>query len=182
MEADWVILALGAEPEPDPESWVGDFGSLDGGRSVRAVTVDALADDVADRVFLPEATRSGAVRGGGGDPGRASGPIRGGRVLRRNGDSRRRDPASLPPFLGAIQPLKRDEFDQKRQAVDLAFLRQGITFNVYGDQAGAERIFPFDLIPRIIPASEWQRVEAGLVQRITRSTTSCTTSTTSNGS
>ncbi|MBL9138009.1 MAG: circularly permuted type 2 ATP-grasp protein [Verrucomicrobiales bacterium] len=70
-------------------------------------------------------------------------------------------------FWERFNSLKRDEFDQKRQAVDLAFLRQGITFNVYGDQQGAERIFPFDLIPRIIPASEWQRVEAGLVQRIT---------------
>jgi len=70
-------------------------------------------------------------------------------------------------FLERFSQLKRDEFDQKREAVDLAFLRQGITFNVYGDQQGAERIFPFDLIPRIIPASEWAKVEAGLVQRIT---------------
>lgn len=70
-------------------------------------------------------------------------------------------------FFDRFARLQRDEFDQKRQAVDLAFLRQGITFNVYGDQAGTERIFPFDLIPRIIPASEWERVEAGLIQRIT---------------
>src|SRR6185436_10037505 len=60
-----------------------------------------------------------------------------------------------------------DEFRQKRDAVDLSFLRQGITFNVYGDSQGAERIFPFDLVPRIIPATEWQEIEAGLVQRIT---------------
>jgi uncharacterized circularly permuted ATP-grasp superfamily protein len=51
--------------------------------------------------------------------------------------------------------------------VDLAFLRQGITFNVYGDAQGTEKIFPFDLIPRIIPASEWDYLERGLVQRIT---------------
>jgi len=51
--------------------------------------------------------------------------------------------------------------------VDLAFLRQGITFNVYGDSQGTERIFPFDLMPRIIPAREWERIEAGLIQRIT---------------
>jgi uncharacterized circularly permuted ATP-grasp superfamily protein len=70
-------------------------------------------------------------------------------------------------FFERFAQLKQDEFDQKREAVDLAFLRQGITFNVYGDQAGTERIFPFDLIPRIIPASEWERVEAGLIQRIT---------------
>jgi uncharacterized circularly permuted ATP-grasp superfamily protein len=70
-------------------------------------------------------------------------------------------------FFQRFGELKRDEFDRKREAVDLAFMRQGITFNVYGDQQGTERIFPFDLIPRIIPASEWERVEAGLIQRIT---------------
>ena len=42
----------------------------------------------------------------------------------------------------------------------------GITFNVYGDTAGTERIFPFDLIPRIIPAAEWDHIERGLKQRI----------------
>lgn len=60
-----------------------------------------------------------------------------------------------------------EEFDRKREAVDLAFLRQGITFNVYGDSQGTERIFPFDLVPRIIPQKEWEQVERGLVQRIT---------------
>jgi uncharacterized circularly permuted ATP-grasp superfamily protein len=51
--------------------------------------------------------------------------------------------------------------------VDLAFLRQGVTFNVYGDSRGTERIFPFDLVPRIIPATEWEYLERGLIQRIT---------------
>ena len=59
------------------------------------------------------------------------------------------------------------DFDQRRAAVDLAFLRRGVTFTVYHDDAGTERIFPFDLIPRIIPNQEWLRIEAGLVQRIT---------------
>jgi uncharacterized circularly permuted ATP-grasp superfamily protein len=49
----------------------------------------------------------------------------------------------------------------------MAFLRQGITFNVYGDSQGAERIFPFDLVPRVIPAKEWEFLERGLIQRIT---------------
>ncbi len=66
--------------------------------------------------------------------------------------------------LGTL-PLK--DFDHRRAAVDLAFLRRGVTFTVYHDNAGTERIFPFDLIPRIIPNTEWQRIEAGLVQRIT---------------
>jgi len=42
-----------------------------------------------------------------------------------------------------------------------------VTFTVYGDEKGTERIFPFDLMPRIIPQSEWEQVEAGLIQRIT---------------
>jgi uncharacterized circularly permuted ATP-grasp superfamily protein len=70
-------------------------------------------------------------------------------------------------FRECFERFERPEFDAKREAVDLAFLRQGITFNVYGDSKGAERIFPFDLIPRIIPAAEWDKLEAGLVQRIT---------------
>ena len=66
--------------------------------------------------------------------------------------------------FGAVAPA---EFEAKRRAVDLAFLRQGVTFNVYGDSQGTERIFPFDLVPRIIPAGEWEHLEAGLTQRIT---------------
>ena len=70
-------------------------------------------------------------------------------------------------FRELFQTLTKKEFENKRQSVDLAFLRQGITFNVYGDSAGAEKIFPFDLLPRIIPAGEWEKLERGLVQRIT---------------
>jgi uncharacterized circularly permuted ATP-grasp superfamily protein len=60
-----------------------------------------------------------------------------------------------------------DEFRTKRTVADTAFLTQGVTFTVYSDQEGTERIFPFDLIPRIIPRSEWEYVERGLTQRIT---------------
>jgi uncharacterized circularly permuted ATP-grasp superfamily protein len=70
-------------------------------------------------------------------------------------------------FLSRFVGLTPDDFEQKRRAVDLAFLRQGITFNVYGDSQGTERIFPFDLVPRIIPACEWEQLERGLIQRIT---------------
>ena len=70
-------------------------------------------------------------------------------------------------FNKLFQRMSRSEFDAKRQSVDMAFLRQGITFNVYGDAQGAERIFPFDLMPRIIPAKEWEHLERGLAQRIT---------------
>jgi uncharacterized circularly permuted ATP-grasp superfamily protein len=66
-----------------------------------------------------------------------------------------------------LSTLPVDEFERRRAAVDLALLRRGVTFTVYNDSEGTERIFPFDLIPRIIPAREWSRLEAGLVQRIT---------------
>lgn len=70
-------------------------------------------------------------------------------------------------FMQLFGELNRQDFEEKRRAVDLSFLHQGITFNVYGDVQGAERVFPFDLMPRIIPAREWEQIEAGLVQRIT---------------
>ena len=49
---------------------------------------------------------------------------------------------------------------------DLSFLLQGITFTVYSDGRGTERLFPFDLIPRILPQSEWEHIERGLSQRV----------------
>jgi uncharacterized circularly permuted ATP-grasp superfamily protein len=57
---------------------------------------------------------------------------------------------------------------QERQAAaDLAFLQQGITFTVYGRSEGIEKIFPYDLIPRVITAAEWRVIERGLSQRLT---------------
>lgn len=58
------------------------------------------------------------------------------------------------------------EFQARRTSADLAFVNQGVTFSVYSDRRGVEKIFPFDLIPRVIPAAEWLALEAGLVQRI----------------
>ena len=65
-----------------------------------------------------------------------------------------------------FKTLTAENYEQKRQAVDLSFLRQGITFTVYGEAEGTEKIFPFDLMPRIIPKSEWDFLERGLTQRI----------------
>jgi uncharacterized circularly permuted ATP-grasp superfamily protein len=70
-------------------------------------------------------------------------------------------------FCSLFESLGTEEFADKRHSIDLAFLRQGVTFNVYGDSQGTERIFPFDLVPRVIPAKEWELLERGLVQRIT---------------
>ncbi|HEU5396934.1 MAG TPA: circularly permuted type 2 ATP-grasp protein [Verrucomicrobiae bacterium] len=70
-------------------------------------------------------------------------------------------------FAEAFAQIAPEDFRSRRCAVDLAFLRQGVTFNVYGDSRGSERVFPFDLVPRIIPAREWDLIERGLVQRVT---------------
>ena len=63
--------------------------------------------------------------------------------------------------------LDASEHRRKQTAVDLAFMRSGVTFTVYNDNQGTERIFPFDLVPRVIPNTEWERLEKGLIQRIT---------------
>jgi len=75
------------------------------------------------------------------------------------------------PHYQALQRtlLRLDPEDLRRsqQAADLTFLQEGITFTVYGSKEGTERIFPNDLIPRIIPAHEWAQIERGLTQRLT---------------
>ncbi len=58
-------------------------------------------------------------------------------------------------------------WQERQRAADVAFLTQGITFTVYGQAEGVERIFPFDLLPRVVTAAEWATIERGLVQRIT---------------
>lgn len=84
-------------------------------------------------------------------------------MLDKDGQAR----AHYRKFREHFKALTPQEFEHKRHSVDVAFLRQGITFNVYGDSAGTEKIFPFDLLPRIIPAKEWELLERGLTQRIT---------------
>jgi uncharacterized circularly permuted ATP-grasp superfamily protein len=63
--------------------------------------------------------------------------------------------------------LPAEELKKSQQAADLSFLHQGITFTVYGNDQGTERVFPNDLLPRIIPGDEWLKIEQGLTQRIT---------------
>jgi uncharacterized circularly permuted ATP-grasp superfamily protein len=60
-----------------------------------------------------------------------------------------------------------EELERTQQAADLSFLHEGITFTVYGHEEGTERIFPNDLLPRIIPGREWRVIERGLTQRTT---------------
>ncbi|MEZ4255419.1 MAG: circularly permuted type 2 ATP-grasp protein [Polyangiales bacterium] len=65
-----------------------------------------------------------------------------------------------------FRELPLDEIQRRQTAAERALLTMGITFNVYGDAAGTEKIFPFDLIPRIVEHAEWERIERGLAQRI----------------
>jgi uncharacterized circularly permuted ATP-grasp superfamily protein len=66
-----------------------------------------------------------------------------------------------------LQSLPAEELKRSKQEADLSFFNQGITFTVYGRKEGTERIFPHDLLPRIIPCAEWETIERGLTQRIT---------------
>jgi uncharacterized circularly permuted ATP-grasp superfamily protein len=71
------------------------------------------------------------------------------------------------PLVELLTNLPQEEIQRRKQEADLSFLNQGITFTVYGQEEGTERIFPYDLLPRIITGEEWARVERGLTQRIT---------------
>lgn len=70
-------------------------------------------------------------------------------------------------LLQDILSLPPEELRRRKQSADATFLSQGITFTVYGQDEGTERIFPYDLLPRIITSKEWARIERGLIQRIT---------------
>jgi len=70
-------------------------------------------------------------------------------------------------LLSRLAGLGQSAFEKRRRMTDVLFRNQGITFTVYSDTRGVEKIFPFDLIPRIVPADEWDVIERGLVQRIT---------------
>ena len=83
-----------------------------------------------------------------------------------------RDPAggvrtNYNSFANWLEATSPDVIARKRREADLVFHRVGITFAVYGDnQANAERLIPFDIVPRIIAAQEWRLIEAGLRQRV----------------
>ncbi len=65
-----------------------------------------------------------------------------------------------------ITSMSHDDLMLRQQAADQSFLHQGVTFTVYGEAEGTERIFPYNLIPRIITSDEWNTIERGLKQRI----------------
>ena len=74
--------------------------------------------------------------------------------------------SAVQMLVERIESFPEGELNRRQIAAEHALLRMGITFNVYADEQGAEKIFPFDLIPRIIDANEWKWIERGLKQRI----------------
>src|SRR6202140_3778590 len=71
------------------------------------------------------------------------------------------------PLHNLLLNLGPGELRRSKYEADQSFFNQGITFTVYGNDKGTERIFPHDLLPRIITAAEWDKIERGLTQRIT---------------
>ena len=69
-------------------------------------------------------------------------------------------------FAGWLERTPADRIAQKREEAERAFHRVGITFAVYGEDSGTERLIPFDLVPRIISADEWKVLDRGLKQRV----------------
>ena len=69
-------------------------------------------------------------------------------------------------LVETVESLSDGHLLRYKHAAERLLLQMGITFKVYGDSAGTERIFPFDLIPRIVPADEWDHIESGLKQRV----------------
>ncbi len=69
-------------------------------------------------------------------------------------------------IVSALEQFDSEEIARREQLQQVSLVNQGITFTVYGREEGVERVFPFDFVPRIISGSEWNSVEAGLVQRL----------------
>lgn len=65
-----------------------------------------------------------------------------------------------------LQATPDEHIAHKRREAEISFHRVGITFSVYGEESGNERLIPFDIVPRILPAHEWKMLEAGLRQRV----------------
>jgi uncharacterized circularly permuted ATP-grasp superfamily protein len=81
-------------------------------------------------------------------------------------DAPGRPRAHYRPLVRTLGSMSSQEVGERRLRLDRAFMNQGVTFTVYKDDAGIERIFPFDPMPRIVTRRKWERIEAGLKQRI----------------
>src|SRR3954447_12036838 len=82
-------------------------------------------------------------------------------------DSRAQPRRSYKRLHKELLKLTPEELSRSKQKADLSFFNQGITFTVYGRKEGTERIFPHDLLPRILSGADWDVIERGLTQRVT---------------
>ena len=69
-------------------------------------------------------------------------------------------------YANWLRDVPAEQLESKRQEAELLFRRVGITFNVYGENAGTERLIPFDVIPRLLAAQEWEVLSKGAIQRV----------------
>lgn len=69
-------------------------------------------------------------------------------------------------LVRALDRVGQREFQRRQALANSVFLNAGVTFSVYADNRGSERVFPFDLIPRVITAEQWEKIELGLSQRV----------------
>jgi uncharacterized circularly permuted ATP-grasp superfamily protein len=82
-------------------------------------------------------------------------------------DARGHARAHYAAIISILESFTKEDVERRERLQQLTLRNQGITFTVYGEKEGLERIFPFDFVPRIIPATEWKKIQDGLVQRIT---------------
>src|ERR1700679_3001173 len=80
-------------------------------------------------------------------------------------DVERRPRAGCGLLARTLAGLPEADIARRQRAAERAMLHMGITFSVYGHDAGTEKILPFDLVPRVVPAAEWQLISRGLAQR-----------------
>ncbi len=76
--------------------------------------------------------------------------------------------SSAAKLIERIEALPKGDVLRRQKAAEAALRQLGITFAVYGERRGTERIFPFDIVPRIVEPKDWTRIEAGLRQRSRR--------------
>ncbi|MCC7535691.1 MAG: circularly permuted type 2 ATP-grasp protein [Deltaproteobacteria bacterium] len=81
-------------------------------------------------------------------------------------DARGAPRPGLDRVVRLLEGIGPNELRTRQRLADEAFLKSGVTFSVYADQRGVERIFPFDLVPRVVSAREWEPVRRGLEQRV----------------
>ena len=74
--------------------------------------------------------------------------------------------SSAAPLMNRLKAMPPADLARHQKGAEAELLQMGITFTVYGNNEGTEKIFPFDIIPRVVEAKEWDRIEKGLTQRI----------------